>query len=189
MYLESHGLDAIWESYIDSGFKCGLALFVSVARMRPREWGNSQAQHVIGREFMARRTAQRAAIRQVFEETGRPLSPAEILQASQLFVPRLGLTTVYRTVNSLVEEGWLVPVELPGEADRYELAGKAHHHHFRCRCCSAVYTVPGCVEGLSGLLPKGFEMEGHALVLYGACAECCREPSSAPPEESATQHA
>ena len=58
---------------------------------------------------MARRTAQRAAIRKVLEETGRPLSPAEILQASQLFVPGLGLTTVYRTVNaSWMKGGWLL---------------------------------------------------------------------------------
>ena len=134
---------------------------------------------------MARRTAQRAAIRRVLEETGRPLSPAEILQASQLFVPGLGLTTVYRTVNALVDEGWLVAVELPGEADRYELAGKAHHHHFCCRCCGAVFNVSGCSEGLEGLLPKGFEMEDHAIVLYGACEACCSKLARTPtPTES-----
>ena len=137
------------------------------------------------RERMARRTAQRAAIRKVLEDTDRPMSPAEILQASQLFVPGLGLTTVYRTVNALVDEGWLVAVELPGEADRYELAGKAHHHHFRCRCCGAVFNVSGCADGLGRLLPKGFEMEDHAIVLYGSCNACCSNPASSPvPVES-----
>ena len=134
---------------------------------------------------MARRTAQRAAIRQVLEDAGRPLSPAEILQSSQLFVPRLGLTTVYRTVNSLVDDGWLASVELPGEADRYELAGKPHHHHFRCRRCGSVFDVQGCADGLNGLLPNGFTMEGHAIVLYGACAQCINQPASAPSEETA----
>ena len=133
---------------------------------------------------MARRTAQRAAIRQVFEDTGRPLSPAEILEASHVFVPKLGLTTVYRTVNSLVGEGWLVPVALPGEADRYEIAGKEHHHHFRCRCCSAVYSIPGCVGGLEEMLPAGFELDSHAIVFFGACARCCHEPSSEPQEQA-----
>jgi Fur family ferric uptake transcriptional regulator len=126
---------------------------------------------------MARRTAQRAAIRQVFEEAGRPLGPVEILRAAQVLVPRLGLTTVYRTVNSLVEEGWLTEVELPGEASRYELNGKGHHHHFRCRRCNCVYDVEGCADGIDGLVPKGFAMQGHAIVLYGTC-EACKKAST-----------
>jgi len=135
---------------------------------------------------MARRTAQRAAIRKVLEEAGRPLGPAEILKAAQLFVPRLGLTTVYRTVNALVDEGWLAPVELPGEAARYELAGKAHHHHFRCRRCDGVFDVTGCAEGLDVLVPKGFALQGHAIVLYGMCEQCKKSPAVL---QTSTQHA
>ncbi len=137
---------------------------------------------------MARRTAQRAAIRKVLEDTGRPLGPAEILKAAQLFVPQLGLTTVYRTVNSLVEEGWLVAVGLPGEADRYELADSEHHHQFRCRCCSSVYTVRGCTHGLESLVPEGFSMDDHALVLYGTCAQCAQAPAASPGASNTKQH-
>ncbi len=128
---------------------------------------------------MARRTAQRAAIRQVMEETPRALSPTEILQAAQLFVPRLGLTTVYRTVNALVEEGWLACVDLPGEASRYELAGRPHHHHFRCRCCDGVFGIDGCVPGIEGSAPEGFTVQGHAVVLYGECAQCGQQAAPA----------
>src|SRR5688572_19131816 len=78
---------------------------------------------------MDRNTTQRNAIRHALQETGRPLSPQEILETAQADVPGLGIATVYRTIKSLVAEGWLVPVELPGEPARYELSRIAHHHH------------------------------------------------------------
>lgn len=63
---------------------------------------------------MERNTRQRDAIRQVFEAVPRPLGPAEVLDYGRKHVSKLGIATVYRTINSLVESGWLVPVELPG---------------------------------------------------------------------------
>ncbi|MCA0374743.1 MAG: transcriptional repressor [Gemmatimonadetes bacterium] len=121
---------------------------------------------------MERNTKQRDAIRHVFEKTARPLGPAEVLEAGRAEVSKLGIATVYRTINSLVESGWLVPVELPGEPPRYEIAGAAHHHHFRCRDCARVFEIHGCPGDLSDLTPAGFMLESHEVVLYGKCARC-----------------
>lgn len=121
---------------------------------------------------MERNTRQRDAIRRVFEETPRPLGPTEILEAARSRVSGLGIATVYRTVNALVETGWLVPVELPGEPSRYERSGSAHHHHFRCRGCDRVFEIHGCPGDLRELAPPGFELEGHDVTLYGRCALC-----------------
>ena len=71
-----------------------------------------------------------------------------------------------------VESGALHAVELPGAAARYELAGKHHHHHFHCRRCDGVFEVDACPAGIRGLLPRGFRLEGHEIVLYGLCARC-----------------
>ena len=70
------------------------------------------------------------------------------------------------------ETGWLVPVELPGEAPRYERAGIAHHHHFRCRSCARVFEIHGCPGDLRELTPEGFRLESHDVTLYGQCARC-----------------
>jgi len=121
---------------------------------------------------MERRTRQRDAIRQVFEEIPRPLGLQEVLDAGRQHVAGLGIATVYRTINSLVETGWLVPVELPGEAPRYERAGGGHHHHFRCRSCRSVFEIEGCPGELRDLTPAGFTLEAHEVVLYGLCAAC-----------------
>jgi Fur family transcriptional regulator, ferric uptake regulator len=121
---------------------------------------------------MERNTRQRDAIRQVFAETDRPLSPQEILEAAQAYIPALGIATVYRTLKALVEEDWLSPVELPGEPQRYEMAGKGHHHHFRCHACDRVYEIDGCLSNLRCLVPQGFQIDRHEVVLYGTCNTC-----------------
>src|SRR5690242_5867264 len=91
-----------------------------------------------------RKTRQKTAIRTVFEQTGRPLTTSEVLQIAQRDVDRLGIATVYRSIKALLEDGWLVPVELPGETPRYEVAGKGHHHHFHCESCGTVFELEGC---------------------------------------------
>src|SRR3989475_11290978 len=105
---------------------------------------------------MERDTRQRRAIRRVIEEADRPLSPHEVLKVAQVYTPRLGIATVYRTLKALVEEGWLVQVGLPGEPPRYETATKSHHHHFQCRTCGQGYEIEGCPEDLQPLVPSGF---------------------------------
>ena len=123
---------------------------------------------------MQRNTRQRAIIRDVFESTDRPLGAPEIHDAAQRHMDRLGIATVYRTIKALLEEGWLVPVDVPGEPPRYELAGKAHHHHFHCRGCGKMYELHGCVDNLKKLLPRGFSISGHEVVLFGRCSTCGR---------------
>ncbi len=123
---------------------------------------------------MKRDTRQRQAIRRAIEEAGRPLSPREVLEAASVHHAGLGIATVYRTLKSGVEGGWLQPVELPGEPPRYEPTGKQHHHHFHCRSCDRVYEIEGCPDDLRNLTPPGFALEAHEIVLYGRCADCAR---------------
>lgn len=125
---------------------------------------------------MERDTAQRRAIRRVLHDAGRPLSPREVLDGGRESVSSLGMATVYRTLNALVEEGAVTSVELPGDSPRYELSGKPHHHHFHCRTCDQVFEVAGCPGDLKAVVPKGFRLEAHEVVLYGACVECIAAP-------------
>jgi Fur family ferric uptake transcriptional regulator len=119
-----------------------------------------------------RNTRQKAAIRGVFEAHDRPLSPREVLNFAQKEVAGLGIATVYRNLKSLAQEGWLTPVEMPGGAVLYEMAGKNHHHHFQCDRCHRVYEVNGCVPAVNRLGGPGFKVLRHELILYGICAAC-----------------
>lgn len=119
-----------------------------------------------------RNTRQRRAIRDAFVTADRPLNPNEVLELAAAGHEGIGIATVYRNIKNLVEEGWLTTVELPGESARYELAGKAHHHHFHCKQCGKVYELNGCLSGFKAMAPEGFEVTGHEVLLYGVCRSC-----------------
>lgn len=123
-----------------------------------------------------RRTRQRSVIQRVLLEANRPLSPQDIREAAQAKAPGLGIATVYRAIHTMSAEGTLVPVKVPGEAPRYEAAGKEHHHHFQCRECDDVFDIQGCPPDINKLAPEGFQLEGHQVVLYGVCPPCTGMP-------------
>jgi Fur family ferric uptake transcriptional regulator len=123
---------------------------------------------------MPRLTRQRTAIESAFARARRPLSPTELHAIAARSTENLGLSTVYRTLRRLEDEGLIVPVTVPGEPPRYELAHVAeqHHHHFHCRVCGRVYDIHGCPTGLKNLAPRGFVVEDHTVVLHGRCRDC-----------------
>lgn len=105
------------------------------------------------------------------------MSPREILAEAKSRVNGIGMATVYRTLKLLADAGVVQAVEIPGEAPRYELAGKGHHHHFYCKACGKVFEVDGCPGDFSELTPRGFKLDEHELVLFGRCAVCA-EPKA-----------
>lgn len=119
-----------------------------------------------------RRTRQRQAVRDAFERAEGPLSPSECLDLAARDVPGLGIATVYRHIKQLAEDGWLEAVALPGAANRYEVAGQRHHHHFHCSDCDGVFDVQACPREIQDMAPRGFQLESHEIILYGRCPEC-----------------
>lgn len=123
-----------------------------------------------------RRTNQRDAIAQALREAPGPLTVAELHERARHHAPKLGVATVYRTVNALVEAGELQPVTLPDGQTRYESASLRHHHHFHCRRCQRVFDLHGCAMAISdhSHLPGGFHVEAHEVTLHGLCPDCHR---------------
>jgi len=96
-----------------------------------------------------------------------------VLELAQGEVRELGIATVYRNLKVLVEAGSARAINLPGEPTRFETAGKGHHHYFTCNGCQTVYDLSACVnQGLTSLVPPGFQLESHEIVLYGRCDDC-----------------
>lgn len=126
---------------------------------------------------MVRNTRQREAIQSAFRRADRPLSPGEALSLASEHVPGLGISTVYRTITALVEDGWLKPVSIPGQTDRYETAGREHHHHFHCTACGGVFEVDACPGDLDAIAPPGFKVHDHEVILTGWCRACASQTS------------
>jgi Fur family ferric uptake transcriptional regulator len=131
-----------------------------------------ETQPSLSTRAMERNTRQRRIIRGVFKDAERPLSIEEILTAARRGRNAVSLSTVYRFVRSLVDDGSLAVFELPGQGAFYELAGKAHHHHFSCIRCGRVYELNDCVSVDNLMLPKDFQAVSHDLTVAGVCAAC-----------------
>jgi Fur family ferric uptake transcriptional regulator len=123
---------------------------------------------------MMRETQQRDAIRETLAIAGRPLAVDELLQLARNKVTGLGIATVYRNLKILQSEGEITQVDLPGQAARWEIAG-GHHHHFLCRTCDRLFEVYDCPEDISHILPEGYSLEKHDILLQGLCAACARK--------------
>jgi len=121
---------------------------------------------------MQRMTKQRMAILRCLSETGRPLCIEEILSYAIKEIPQINLSTVYRTLKTLIQEEKIDLIELPGEKNCYEIHQKHHHHYFLCSNCSKTYFINKCVKGLTDLVPEGFRLLSHTITLSGFCQEC-----------------
>lgn len=121
---------------------------------------------------MERNTQQRRAIVNVIDAQKRPLSVQEILDLATHECPGLGIATVYRNVRALVEDNKLIVVELPGGLVLYEKPGAHHHHHFACTSCQKVFDIFDCGLNLQTILPSGFRLDSHEILLSGSCDKC-----------------
>jgi Fur family ferric uptake transcriptional regulator len=143
--------------------------------------------HFQGLRPMERQTRQREAVQHVLGQARRPLSAGELLNATRRAVTGIGIATIYRHLRTMVEEGEVVAVKLPGERVRYEPAGKTHHHHFVCGICGRVFEIPGCASDLRRMTPTGFSVDRHEVILYGRCSECSGRIHVAPTEPPSDQ--
>jgi Fur family ferric uptake transcriptional regulator len=130
-----------------------------------------------------RNTRPRAAIVGILESARGPLTVAEIHAHAQKAEPSatIGIATVYRTLNLLVENKLAQIVMLPSGETRYEAAGhKGHHDHFQCVKCESVFDIDTCQLKLPTdvVIAGGFRVQGHELTLTGLCPEC-DEPGKA----------
>ncbi len=86
--------------------------------------------------------------------------------------PKVGMVTVYRTLDLLSELALVRRLDL-GDGPRYELA-EDHHHHLICEDCGSVAEFEQCPLDLERLPEVGddFEVHAHSLEVYGRCSSC-----------------
>lgn len=91
----------------------------------------------------------------------------------------VGLSTVYRHLQALVDDGLVDVIHTPEGETTYRYCGRAggqpHHHHLVCRACGRTVEVEGrAVETwAAGVAAKhGFSQVDHTLELFGLCARC-----------------
>jgi Fur family ferric uptake transcriptional regulator len=88
---------------------------------------------------------------------------------------KIGLATVYRTLDALRAVGAASTRREPGGETAYLFCPVAHHHHAVCTKCGTVEDVPcRSVARFERALHSDlrFRLTKHQLEFYGTCARC-----------------
>jgi Fur family transcriptional regulator, ferric uptake regulator len=124
---------------------------------------------------ISRNTRQRGEIVALLQETDEFRSAQQLHAELRGRGARVGLTTVYRTVQTLAELGEVDAMRLPTGEQIYRRCSPHHHHHLVCRGCARTVEVAGpTVEAWTERVAAehGFTDVGHTLEIFGICAAC-----------------
>lgn len=100
---------------------------------------------------------------------GRPLTALEVHTEGRKVIPRLGLNTVYRQLQELIDQSEVLKVDYPGQPLRFEWATGHHLPHLLCRDCGKVFPVFTQIPDVAVEVPEPFILEGQELILFGRC--------------------
>ncbi|MGI6366602.1 MAG: Fur family transcriptional regulator [Bacillota bacterium] len=124
-------------------------------------------------------TGQRREIVAVLDEDqSLHLSAEELHGILQERGQKIGLATVYRTLELMVDMGLIHKLQFGDNRSRFEVADEEHHHHHLvCNVCGKVYEVSwDLLEELEHKIEADhdFSVQGHHLKFYGICSACKR---------------
>ncbi len=130
-------------------------------------------------------TASRKAIIEVLNSSDGHLNAEEIYMHLHEAGQKIGLTTVYRTLNLLIDMGLAYRFNYGDQHARYELIHEAsdeeHHHHLICTACGKITNYYDFMDKEktflknveNGLSKKySFTITDHVINFYGMCENC-----------------
>lgn len=123
-----------------------------------------------------RATRQRAAVSALLDQLDDFHSAQEIHERLRGTGEGVGLTTVYRALQTLASTGEVDVLRTgTGEAVYRRCATAEHHHHLVCRDCGATVEIEGPdVESWAQRTADahGFTELSHTAEIFGRCRQC-----------------
>jgi Fur family ferric uptake transcriptional regulator len=124
-----------------------------------------------------RLTAPRRAVLEVLARERAHLTPEELYRRARRRYAKLGLVTVYRTLELLERLGMVQRVHIKPGCHSFALVRLVgeHHHQLICRECGRVEEFSDCrlETALQELQARtGFAIESHQLEVIGRCPQC-----------------
>ena len=123
-------------------------------------------------------TKQREVLLKTLYNNAEHFSPEDLYKKIDSEYPnlKLGIATVYRTLNMLEQAGMVSSISFGSQGKKYELITRAHHDHIICKNCGKVIAEfeDPVIEKRQLAIAKeyGVELKGHVMQPYGICAEC-----------------
>jgi Fur family transcriptional regulator, ferric uptake regulator len=124
-----------------------------------------------------RLTAPRKAVVEIMASSHFILTPTDIFMLARERYPKLGLVTVYRTIEKLEELGLIQRVHRPSGCQGFIAGYQGHQHMLICQNCGLVQFFDGDHVGINDLMKDvegrtGYTINEHWLQLFGVCKKC-----------------
>jgi Fur family ferric uptake transcriptional regulator len=118
-----------------------------------------------------RSTRQRKAVAEVLATITKFSSAQEVHSILFSRGEKVGLATVYRTLQTLAETGAIDVLRNDGEA-LYRACSNDHHHHLVCTGCNKTTEISAPeVEIWTEKIAReqGYVISGHTIEVFGLC--------------------
>ncbi|MET0234682.1 MAG: transcriptional repressor [Kibdelosporangium sp.] len=125
-----------------------------------------------------RSTKQRAAVAELLNDLDDFRSAQDLHEELRKRGEGIGLTTVYRTLQSLADAGEVDVLRTDSGEAIYRRCSSHHHHHLVCRVCGRTVEVEGpAVEKWADRVAEenGFSEVSHTVEIFGTCAGCTKQ--------------
>lgn len=122
-----------------------------------------------------RPTRQRRAITDVLARAEDFQSAQDIHDTLRHSGEKVGLATVYRTLQAMAESGEVDVLASGAGETTYRRCSPEHHHHLVCRTCGRTVeiTAPAVERWARSVADEhDFAEVSHTIELVGLCAQC-----------------
>ncbi|HJQ42007.1 MAG TPA: transcriptional repressor [Jatrophihabitantaceae bacterium] len=125
-----------------------------------------------------RSTRQGSAVKDALRSAGGFRSAQDVYAALRAQGAAVGLSTVYRHLQALADDGSVDAIQSPDGETAYRYCGDVgtgHHHHLVCRVCGRAEEIEGpAIEKWASQVARehGYAEVDHTVELFGTCANC-----------------
>ena len=114
----------------------------------------------------------------ILAKSSHLLNPTEVYLQAKNINPKIGLVTVYRTIEKMEQSGLIDRVHMPGGCQSFFHSSDGHQHLMICTKCGKAQFFEG--ENLNLFFKNigkqfGYDVKDHWLQLFGLCEECKKQ--------------
>ncbi len=121
-----------------------------------------------------RKTIQKQIILNTVNQSVNHPTAEEVYKQIILSFPGISKATVYRNLGSMVEEGLIQKLDIPGAADKYDRSTYVHYHAI-CSICGKCIDLemdhPPRID-MDQPVMKDFTIEEYIILFKGICKNC-----------------
>lgn len=121
-----------------------------------------------------RRSRQKKSVLTAVNLLANHPTAEEVFFKAREETPTISISTVYRNLRILVDEGKLVSIQTPGSEAHYD-HNKKDHYHIQCRICGKLIDIDVPLLDLKTIRPRnasGFIVDEVCVTFKGLCRDC-----------------